>query len=54
MSSEKKTLVLFDVDGTLTTARQEINPEFKKLLLEKLKGRWLLRFFAAIAFVLKS
>ena len=38
MSSENKTLILFDVDGTLTTARQEIKPEMKRLLLEKLKG----------------
>ena len=38
MSSENKTLILFDVDGTLTTARQEIKPEMKSLLLEKLKG----------------
>jgi len=37
--AEKKTLVLFDVDGTLTTARQEIKPEMRDLLLNKLKSK---------------
>jgi len=37
--SEKKTLVLFDVDGTLTTARQQIKPEMHDLLQKKLKTK---------------
>ena len=37
--SEKKTLVLFDVDGTLTTARQQIKPEMHDLLQNKLKPK---------------
>jgi len=37
--AEKKTLVLFDVDGTLTTARQQIKPEMRELLLKKLKAK---------------
>ena len=32
MSQVKETLVLFDVDGTLSTARQEAKPEMKELL----------------------
>jgi len=37
--SEKKILVLFDVDGTLTTARQKIKPEMHDLLQNKLKPK---------------
>jgi len=37
--SECKTLVLFDVDGTLTTARQEVKPEMHDLLQNKLKTK---------------
>jgi len=33
----KKILCLFDVDGTLTKARQDIAPEFEKFILEKIK-----------------
>ena len=39
MSEKKDILVLFDVDGTLTTARQLIKPEMKDLLLKKLKQK---------------
>lgn len=39
MASTKDTLVLFDVDGTLTTARQEVKPEMKSFLLKKLKNK---------------
>ena len=38
MSGMKETLVLFDVDGTLSTARQEAKPEMKELL-EKLRSK---------------
>ena len=37
--SECKTLVLFDVDGTLTTARQEVKPEMRDILQNKLKTK---------------
>ena len=37
--SESKTLVLFDVDGTLTTARQEVKPEMRDILQNKLKTK---------------
>jgi len=37
--SDKKILVLFDVDGTLTTARQQIKPEMLDLLQNKLKSK---------------
>ena len=37
--SECKTLVLFDVDGTLTTARQEVKREMRDLLQDKLKAK---------------
>merc|ERR1712156_161328 len=37
--SEKKTLVLFDVDGTLTAARQQIKSEMHDLLQNKLKPK---------------
>ena len=39
MSLENKVLVLFDVDGTLTTARQEVKPEMRDILQNKLKTK---------------
>ena len=39
MSSRKDILVLFDVDGTLTSARQKVKPEMRSLLHEKLKTK---------------
>lgn len=32
-------LILFDVDGTLTKARAEIEPEFEEFLYSKVKPR---------------
>ncbi|XP_044732096.1 phosphomannomutase [Chrysoperla carnea] len=37
MATRDKTLVLFDVDGTLTAARSVIKKEFEKFLIEKVK-----------------
>ena len=39
MSSREDILVLFDVDGTLTSARQKVKPEMRSLLHEKLKTK---------------
>lgn len=37
--SQKKMLCLFDVDGTLTKARQQINPEFDEFIMKMVKGK---------------
>lgn len=39
MASREEILVLFDVDGTLTTSRQEMKPDMKDLLLNKLNKK---------------
>lgn len=36
---ERKKIVLFDVDGTLTPARQEVSVEMKKFLVESLRPK---------------
>lgn len=39
MASRENTIVLFDVDGTLTASRKLVTPEMKDLLLKKLKPK---------------
>lgn len=39
MTSQKKILYLFDVDGTLTKPRQKITEEFRRFILDEVKSK---------------